>query len=77
MKLSLDLSLVRYTISDPQIGDQNNGTLKRKGRGVTKKDDIFSRTPDMPKLKILLNEYGQPIGENARPHSSAIGLEAC
>jgi hypothetical protein len=26
----------------------------------------------MPKLKILLNEYGQPIGENARPLSSAI-----
>jgi hypothetical protein len=73
MKLALDLSLVCYTVSDPQIGDQNNGTVKRKGRGVTKKDGIFSRTPDMPKLKILLNEYGQPIGENARPLSSAIG----
>jgi hypothetical protein len=73
MKLSLDLSLVCYTVSDPRIGDQNNVTVKRKGRGVTKKDDIFSRTLDMPILKILLNEYGEPIGENARPLSSAIG----
>jgi hypothetical protein len=73
MKLVLDLNLVWYMVSDPQIDDQNNGTVKRKGRGVTKKDDIFSWTPDMPKLKILHNEYGQPIDENARPLSSAIG----
>jgi hypothetical protein len=33
MKLALDLSLVCHTISDPQIGDQNNGTVKRKRKG--------------------------------------------
>jgi hypothetical protein len=62
MKLALELNLVCYTTLDLQIGDQSNGTMKRKGRGVTKKDDMFSWTPDMPKLKmpklkILLNGY--------------------
>jgi hypothetical protein len=74
MKLALDLNLVCYTALDLQIGDQSNGTMKRKGRVVTKKDDIFSRTLDMPKLKILLNGYGQLVGENARKLSSAIGF---
>ncbi|XP_020400032.1 uncharacterized protein [Zea mays] len=60
---------------DLQIGDQSNGTVRKKGRGITKKDDIFSRTPDMPKLKISLNDYGQPIGENARQLSSVIGCQ--
>ncbi|XP_020399890.1 uncharacterized protein [Zea mays] len=58
-----------------QNSNVNNGTKNRKGRGITKKDDIFSRTPDMPKLKILLNGYGQPIGENARQLSSVIGCQ--
>jgi hypothetical protein len=73
MKLALDLNLVCYTTLDLHIGDQSNGTMKRKGKGITKKDGIFSRTPDMPKLKILLNGYGQPVGENARKLSGAIG----
>jgi hypothetical protein len=46
---------------------------KRKGRGITKLPDIFSRTPDMPKIKILVNEYGQPVGENVKRFTRAIG----
>ena len=37
-------------------------------------DNIFARTPNMPKIKIILNEFGQPIGENYRQFSSAIGV---
>jgi hypothetical protein len=36
-------------------------------------EDIFSRERDMAKIKITLNEYGQPVGSNARRFSSAIG----
>jgi hypothetical protein len=36
-------------------------------------DNIFARTPNMPKIKITLNEFGQPIGQNYRQFSSAIG----
>jgi hypothetical protein len=38
-------------------------------------DDIFSRTLDMPKIKSLLNDHGQPIDKNARQLSSAIGCQ--
>jgi len=38
-------------------------------------DDIFARPPSMGKIKIMLNEYGQPIGENSRRFSSAIGCK--
>jgi hypothetical protein len=65
MKLASALNLVCYTALDLQTGDQSKGTMKRKGRGVTKKDGIFSRTPDMHKLKILFNMYVHPVGENA------------
>lgn len=34
---------------------------------------IFARTPDMPKIIITLNEYGQPVGKNYRQLSSVIG----
>uniref|UniRef100_A0A0A9EFA8 Uncharacterized protein n=1 Tax=Arundo donax TaxID=35708 RepID=A0A0A9EFA8_ARUDO len=35
----------------------HHGTQKkRKGRSITRKDDIFSRTPNMPKIKIVLND---------------------
>lgn len=67
--------LKSITASGHQNSNVNNGTKNMKGRGITKKDDIFSRTPDMPKLKILLNGYGQPIGENARQLSSVIGCQ--
>lgn len=54
--------------------DLHNGTeKKRKGRGITRMDDIFSRTPDMPKIPIQLNEFGQPVGQNSRKLSSVIG----
>jgi len=33
---------------------------------------IFARTPDMPKIIITLNEYGQPVGKNYRQLSSVI-----
>ncbi|GJM95693.1 hypothetical protein PR202_ga12467 [Eleusine coracana subsp. coracana] len=37
---------------DTHNDNQSNVAIqKRKGRGVTKKDDIFSRKPDMPKSK--------------------------
>jgi len=49
---------------------------KKKGRGISRFDDIFSRTPDMPKIKIMLNEYGQPVGENSRRLAGAIGIQA-
>jgi len=49
---------------------------KKKGRGISRLDDIFSRTPDMPKIKIMLNEYGQPVGENSRRLAGAIGIQA-
>jgi hypothetical protein len=29
----------------------------------------------MPKIKIILNEFGQPIGENYRQFYSAIGCQ--
>jgi len=47
---------------------------KKKGRGISRLDDIFSRTLDMPKIKIMLNEYGQPVGENSRRLAGAIGI---
>jgi len=34
---------------------------------------VFARTPDMPKIIITLNEYGQPVGKNYRQLSSVIG----
>lgn len=36
-------------------------------------EDVYARTPDMPKIKITLNEYGQPVGQNSRQLSSVIG----
>eukprot|EP00267_Zea_mays_P041640 XP_020393558.1 uncharacterized protein LOC103628135 [Zea mays] len=40
-----------------------------------KMEGIFSRSPEMPKIKILLNDRGQPIGKSARQLSSAIGCQ--
>lgn len=53
----------------------SNPPKKRKGRGITKLDDIFARPPSMPKIKITLNKYGQPVGKNARKFSSVIGCQ--
>jgi len=36
---------------------------------------IFSRTADMPKIKITSNEHGQHVGENYRKFASAIGCQ--
>ncbi|WVZ71926.1 hypothetical protein U9M48_020455, partial [Paspalum notatum var. saurae] len=38
-------------------------------------DDIFARTPDMGKIKITINEFGQPVGSNSRRLSSFIGCQ--
>jgi len=46
---------------------------KRKGRGITKLPDIFSRAPDLPKIKIIVNEYGQPVGDNVKRFTRVIG----
>jgi len=48
---------------------------KRDGRGITQMNDIFLRTADMPKIKVTLNEYGQPVGETARKLASVIGCQ--
>jgi hypothetical protein len=37
--------------------------------------DILFRTPDMPKIKLTLNEYGQPVAETARKLASVIGTQ--
>jgi len=55
--------------------DLHSGTQKRNGRKITTMNDIFSRTADMPKIKIIVNEYGQPVGENYRKFASAIGCQ--
>jgi len=61
---------------DLQNDDPTNSTKKkRNGRGLTKKNDVFSRTPDMPKLKISLNDRGQPIGKNSKELARVIGIE--
>lgn len=36
-------------------------------------DDILLRTHSMPKIKIELHEFGQPVGENSRKLSSVVG----
>jgi hypothetical protein len=46
---------------------------KRNGRKITRVEAIFARTPDMPKIIITINEYGQPIGNNYRQLVSVIG----
>jgi hypothetical protein len=46
---------------------------ERNGRKITKMEKIFARTPDMPKIRITLNEHGQPVGKNSRQLSSVIG----
>lgn len=38
-------------------------------------DDIFARPLSMGKIKIMLNEYGQPIGDNSRRFSSVVGCQ--
>lgn len=53
---------------------QNSHDNKREGRGITKMKEVFSRTPDMPKGKVLLNEYYQPVG--SRELASVIGVLA-
>jgi hypothetical protein len=54
--------------------DLHNSPPKKRKRSITRMDNIFARTPNMPKIKIILNEFGQPIGENCRQFSSAIGV---
>lgn len=68
---TISFSCLKIFVLDLDSGPQR----KRKGRGITKLDDIFGRSPTMPKIKIMVNEYGQPIGQNARKFSSAIGCQ--
>ena len=56
-----------------KITDFHAPQKKRKGRGITKLEDIFARGSEMPKIKIQLNQFGQPVGNNSRKFSSAIG----
>jgi len=72
--LSCDISyfsLLNYFDADLQRSSQK----KSKGRGITRMDEIFARTPNMPKIKITLNQYGQPVGKNSRKFSSVLGCQ--
>ncbi|XP_062194654.1 uncharacterized protein LOC133897841 [Phragmites australis] len=69
--LSCHVSYVELTAPNLNDGIRD----KRNGRGITRKENIFSRTPDMPKLKIELNDYGQPVGENSKQFASVIGCQ--
>ena len=64
-------SLLNYFDADLQRSSQK----KSKGRGITRMDEIFARTPNMPKIKITLNQYGQPVGKNSRKFSSVLGCQ--
>lgn len=73
-------SVVAYTFSPCysktnvfKLIESHSPQKKRKGRGITKLEDIFARGSEMAKIKIELNEFGQPIGNNSRKFSSAIG----
>lgn len=46
-------------------GSNDGQAKKRNGRGCTKKHNIWSRG-DTPPIQLELNEYGQPVGENAK-----------
>ena len=35
--------------------------------------EIFARTPDTPKIKIIVNEFGQPVGDKVKKFTRAIG----
>jgi hypothetical protein len=48
---------------------------KEEWKGITTMNDIFSRTVDMPKNKIIVNKFGQPVGENYRKIASVIGCQ--
>uniref|UniRef100_A0A0D9XQ85 Uncharacterized protein n=1 Tax=Leersia perrieri TaxID=77586 RepID=A0A0D9XQ85_9ORYZ len=42
---------------------------KKKVRGITRKDDIWKRQ-NKAKLKVELNEFGQPVGGNSSPFAN-------
>jgi hypothetical protein len=45
---------------------------KKKVRGPTKCTDIFARQ-NKPKLKVEINEYGQPCGDSSTKFANFIG----
>jgi hypothetical protein len=62
-----------------RVADMHSSTKKKRkgGRSITRMDDILSKEPgSMSKIKIELNDKGQPIGENYRKLSSVIGVQA-
>ncbi|WVZ49389.1 hypothetical protein U9M48_000755, partial [Paspalum notatum var. saurae] len=68
-------------ISEDLVINQSDGDFlcdneAGKGRGITRLDDIFARTSNMPKIKITLNQHGQPVGNDCRKFSSYIGCLA-
>jgi hypothetical protein len=38
--------------------------------------EVFARTPDMPKVKVILNDSDQPVGSTSRELASVIGCLA-
>lgn len=36
--------------------------------------EVFARTPDMSKIKVIVNEHDQPVGSSARELASVIGI---
>jgi hypothetical protein len=67
--------MVLYSIvEDIQNDEQSNAAEKKRvGRGITKLENVFSRKPDVPKIQILLNARGQPVGQSSKKFARAIG----
>jgi len=60
------------------VADMHSNTKKKRkgGRSLSRMDDILLKEPgSMPKIKIELNDRGQPVGENYRKLSSVIGVQ--
>jgi len=60
------------------VADMHSNTRKKRkgGRSLSRMDDTLLKEPcSMPKIKIELNERGQPVGENYRKLSSVIGVQ--
>jgi hypothetical protein len=57
--------LLLCPVEDAQTDDITSGTKKRAARGITKMDEIFSRTPQMSKIKVhLVNLLVKLVGNS-------------
>lgn len=65
-------SCLKFLVTDVQTSPHK----KRRGRGITRMEEVFARTPDMPKSKIIINEFDQPVGTNCKEFTNVIGCLA-